>query len=83
MAIVPKQHNAFLEETEVIVQSAQSRTSNDSVLFVEWELMAGYHVVAVSSIVESLFVVLELGSNRIAVALSYSEWPSCFTDTTY
>jgi len=66
MAIVPKQHNAFLEETEVIVQSAQSRTNNDSVLFVEWELMVGYHVVAVSSIVESLFV-LELGSNRTSV----------------
>jgi hypothetical protein len=63
-------------------QSAQSRTGNDSVLFVEWELMVGYHVVALSSIVESLFV-LELGSNRIAVALSYSEWPSCFTDTNY
>ena len=82
MAIVPKQHNLFLEETEVIVQSAQSRTNNDSVLFVEWELMVGYHVVAVSSIVESLFV-LELGGNRIAVSLSYSEWPSCFTDTSY
>jgi hypothetical protein len=82
MAIVPKQHNAFLEETEVIVRSAQSRMNNDSVLFEEWELMVGYHVVSVSSIVESLFV-LELGSNRIAVALSYSEWPSCFTDTSY
>jgi hypothetical protein len=82
MAVVPKQHNALLEETEVIVQSAQSRTYKDSVLFVEWELMVGYHVVAVSSIVDSLFV-LELGSNRIAVALSYSEWPSCFTDTSY
>ena len=82
MAIVPKQHNGFLEDTAVVVQSAQSRTGNDSVLFVEWELMVGYHVVALSSIVESLFV-LELGSNRIAVALSYSEWPSCFTDTNY
>jgi hypothetical protein len=82
MAIVPKQYNAFLVETEVIVQSAQSRTNNDSVLFVEWELMVGYHVVPVSSIGESLFV-LELGSNKIAVALSYSEWPSCFTDTSY
>jgi hypothetical protein len=82
MAIVPRQQNAFLEETEVIVQSAQSRTNKDSVLFVEWELMVGYHTVAVSSIVESLFV-LELGSNRIAVALSYSEWPSCFTNTSY
>jgi hypothetical protein len=82
MAIVPNQYNAFLEETEVIVQSAQSRTNNDSVLFVEWELMEGYHVVPVSSIGQSLFV-LELGGNKIAVALSYSEWPSCFTDTSY
>jgi hypothetical protein len=80
MAIVPNQYNAFLEETEVIVQSAQSRTDSDSVLFVEWELMEGCHVVPVSSIGQSLFV-LELGSNKIAVALSYSEWPSCFTDT--
>jgi hypothetical protein len=83
MAIIPNQHNAFLNETAVIVQSAQAWMGNDSVLFVEWELMVGYHIVAVSSIVESLFV-LELGrSNRIAVALSYSEWPSCFTDTSY
>jgi hypothetical protein len=82
VAIVPKQHNAFLEETAVVVQSAQSRTGSDSVLFVEWNLMVGYHVVSLSSIVESIFV-LELGSNRIAVALSYSEWPSCFTDTDY
>jgi hypothetical protein len=82
MAIVPKQYNAFLEETEVIVQSAQSRTNNDSVLFVEWELMEGYHVVPLSSIGQSLFA-LELGSNKIAVALSYSEWPCCFTDTSY
>jgi hypothetical protein len=82
VAILPKQHNGFLEDTAVVVQSAQAHTGNDSVLFVEWELMVGYHVVALSSIVESLFV-LELGTNRIAVALSYSEWPSCFTDTNY
>ena len=72
----------FVEETEVIVQSAQSQTNNDSVLFVEWELMVGYHVVPITSLGESLFV-LELGNNKIAVALSYSEWPSCFTDTSY
>jgi hypothetical protein len=82
MAIVPKQLNAFMEETAIVVQSAQSRTGNDSVLFVEWELMEDYQIVAPSSIVESLFV-LELNSNKIAVALSYSEWPSCFTDTSY
>jgi hypothetical protein len=82
MAILPKQHNAFLEETAVIVQSAESRTGKDSVLFVEWKLMEEYHIVAPGSIVESLFV-LELESNKIAVALSYTEWPSCFTDTNY
>jgi hypothetical protein len=82
MAIVPKGRNSFLEETGIVVQSAQARTGKDSVLFEEWELMDGYHVVALSSVVESLFV-LELGSKRIAVALPYSEWPSCFTDTSY
>jgi hypothetical protein len=82
MAIVPKQHNAFLEETAIIVCSAQGRTGNDSVLFTEWELCDGYFIVELSSILESIFV-LELGSNRIAVALSYSEWPSCFTSTSY
>jgi hypothetical protein len=72
MAIRPKQQNKFLEETEIIIQSAQARTGNDSVLFIEWELMEGYYVVSLSSIMESLFV-LEIESNRIAVALSYSE----------
>ena len=42
--------------------------------------MVWYHVVSLSRIVESLFV-LELENNKIAVALPYSEWPSCFTDT--
>ena len=75
MAILPQQQNEFLEETEIIVQSAQAHTpGNDSILFVEWELMDGYYVVSPSSIVESLFV-LEIEENRIAVALSYSEWP--------
>jgi hypothetical protein len=82
MAIVPKQQNAFIEETSIVVQRAQARTENDSVLFVEWELMEGYHIVAPNSIVENLFL-LELDSNKIAVALPYSEWPSCFTDTSY
>ena len=82
MAIVPKQHNEFLEETAVVVQSAQAHMGSDLVLFVEWKLIVGYHVVALSSIVESNFV-LELATNRIAVALLYSEWPSCFTDTNY
>ena len=82
MAIVPKQRNPCLEETSIVVCSAQSRTGNGSVLFAEWELCDGYHIVALSRILESMFV-LELGSNRIAVALSCSEWPSCFTDTSY
>jgi hypothetical protein len=82
MAILPKQRNEFLEETEIIVQSAQARTGTDSVLFNEWELMDGYFVVSPSSIVESLLV-LEIEQNRIAVARSYSEWPSCFMNTSY
>jgi hypothetical protein len=82
LAIIPKQHNSFLHETEVIVQCAASKTKKDSVLFEEWTLMDGYYVVSVSAILESLFV-LEIGNNKIAVALSYSEWPSCFTDTSY
>jgi hypothetical protein len=80
LAILPKQHNSFLSETEVIVQCAGSQTKKDSVLFEEWTLMNGYYVVSVSAILESLFV-LELGFNKIAVALPYSKWPSCFTDT--
>jgi hypothetical protein len=82
MAIVPKQKNSFLQETAVVVQSAQKRTGSDSVLFAEWELYDGYRIVEVSRVLESLFV-LEIGSKRIAVALSYSDWPSCFTDTCY
>jgi hypothetical protein len=82
LAIIPKQHNTFLDETVLVVQSAQSRTLNDSVLFTEWLLMDGYHIVPVESVVESLFV-LELGDDKIAVALPYLEWPSHFTDTKY
>ena len=80
LAILPKQHNSFLPETEVIVQCAGTKTKKDSVLFEEWTLLDGYYIVSVSAILESLFV-LELGSNKIAVAFSYSKWPSCFTDT--
>jgi hypothetical protein len=80
LAILPKQHNSFPPETEVIVQCAGSKTKKDSVLFEEWTLMDGYYTVLVSAVLESFFV-LELGSNKIAVALSYSKWPSCFTDT--
>jgi hypothetical protein len=81
LAILPQQHNSFLPETEVIVQCAGSQTKKDSVLFEEWTVMDGYYIVSVTAILESLFV-LELGSNKIAVALSFSKWPSCFTDTT-
>ena len=80
LAILPKERNSFLSETEVIVQCAGTKTKKDSVLFEEWTLMDGYYIVSASAILESLFV-LELGSNKIAVALSYSKWPSCFTDT--
>jgi hypothetical protein len=80
IAILPKQHNSFLGETEVIVQCAGSKTKKDSVLFEEWTLMDEYYTVSVAAILETLFV-LELGSNKVAVALSYSKWPSCFTDT--
>jgi hypothetical protein len=80
LAILPKQQNPFLGETEVIVKCAQSKMKKDSVLFEEWTLMDGYYIVPISAILEKLFV-LELGSNKIAVALSYSKWPSCFTDT--
>jgi hypothetical protein len=80
LAILPKQHNSFLPETEVIVQCAGSKTKKDSVLFEEWTLIDGCYIVSFLDILESLFV-LDLGSNKIAVALSYSKWPSCFTDT--
>jgi hypothetical protein len=71
-----------LEETEIVVQSSLARTGKGSALFEEWELMDGYLVVSLNSIVDSLFV-LELESNKIAVAHSYSDWPSCFTETSY
>jgi hypothetical protein len=80
VAILPKQPNLFVGETEVIVQCAGSKTKKDSVLFEEWTLMDGYYTVSVAAILETLFV-LELGSNEVAVALLYSKWPSCFTDT--
>jgi hypothetical protein len=44
--------------------------------------MDGYLVASPSNIMDSLFV-LELESNKIAVAHSYSDWPSCFTETGY
>jgi hypothetical protein len=55
------------------------RIKKDSVLFEEWTLMDGYYIVPISAILENLFV-LDLGSNKTAVALSYSKWPSYFTD---
>jgi hypothetical protein len=80
VAILPKQHNLFLGETEVIVQCAGSKAKKNSVLFEEWTLMDGYYTVLAAAILETLFV-LELGSNKVAVALSYSQWPTCFTNT--
>jgi hypothetical protein len=82
VAILPKQHNSLsvLGETEVIDQCAGLKTKKDSVLFEEWTLMDGYYTVSVATILETLFV-FKLGSNKVAVALSYSKWPSCFTNT--
>jgi hypothetical protein len=60
----------------------KKQTGSDFILFAEWELCDGYGIVEVSGGLESLFV-LEIGSKRIAVHLSYSDWPSCFTDTCY
>jgi hypothetical protein len=82
LAIIPKQHNSFLDETVLVVQSAQSRTRTDSVLFKEWLLMDGYHIVPVGSVVDDLLV-LELGDKKVAVALPYSKWPLQFTDMRY
>ena len=64
MAIIPKQQNSFLDETVLVIQSAQSQTGTDSVLFKEWLLMDGYHLVPVGSVVDSLFV-LELGDKKL------------------
>jgi hypothetical protein len=72
VAILPKQHNSFLGETEVIVQCAGSKTKKDSVIFEEWTLMDGYYIASIAAILETLFV-LELGSNKVAVALSHSK----------
>jgi hypothetical protein len=56
VAILPKQHNSFLGETEVIVQCAGSKTKKDSVLFEERTLMDGYYTVLVAFFLETLFV---------------------------
>jgi hypothetical protein len=64
VAILPKQHNSFLGETEVIVPCAGSETKKDSVLFEEWTLTDGYYTVLVAAILETLFV-LELGSKML------------------
>jgi hypothetical protein len=64
VAILPKQLNSFLGETEVIFRCAGSKTKKDSVLLEEWTLMDGDYTVLVAAILETLFV-LELGSNKI------------------
>ena len=51
-------------------------------LFTEWLLMDGYHIVTVESVIETLFA-LELGNDKIVVALPYLEWSSHFTDSKY
>jgi hypothetical protein len=80
LAILPHERNPFLSETELIVKCAGSKTKKDSALFQEWTLVDGYFSVSVTALLKSIFV-LEMPENKIAVALSYSEWPSCFTDT--
>jgi hypothetical protein len=70
----------ILSETEFIVKCAGSKTKKDSALFQEWTLVDGYFTVSVTAILKSIFV-LEMPENKIAVALSYSDWPSCFTET--
>jgi hypothetical protein len=83
VAIVPFQVNDFLEETELVVQCALDRApEKDSVLFKEWTLSDSYECVPTSS-VDSLAFVLNIGNNKISVAIPYSEWPQEFTDTSY
>jgi hypothetical protein len=81
LAIVPKQFNSFLDETNILVKSALVRTRKDSALFTEWKLMDDYLFVPIDSLEQSAFV-LVLSDDKIAVALQYSEWASKFTDTT-
>lgn len=80
-AVVPMEKNNFLQETEIVIHCADSRTQNDSVLFTEWKLMDGFFRVPVQSVESQVFVV-ELDKNKIAACRPYSEWPSEFTDTT-
>jgi hypothetical protein len=80
LAVLPQQKNSFLRETELIVKCAGSKTKKGSVLFEEWTLVDGYFSVSVTAILKSIFV-LEMPGNKIAVACSYSEWPSFFTET--
>ena len=82
LAIVPKEKNDFLEETEIVVWCAEKRTDKDSVLFTKWQLMDGYFRVGIESIVSSVFV-LDLGRGKIAACLPYPKWASEFTDTSY
>jgi hypothetical protein len=79
LAILPHERNPFLSETELIVKCAGSKTKKDSALFEEWTLVDGHFSVSVTALLKSIFV-LEMQDKKIAVALSYSEWPSCFTD---
>ena len=76
---MPHEQNPFLSETELIVKCAGSKTKKDSALFEEWTLVDGHFSVLVTALLKSVFV-LEMQDNKIAVALSYSDWPSCFTD---
>ena len=83
LAIIPQQHNEFLEETELIVLPAlKPSRGGDSVLFKEWIMAKNYVNINVSSVLSSPFV-LEIGKGKVSVAVPYAEWPSQFTDTSY
>ncbi|MCK7490861.1 MAG: hypothetical protein MZW92_03015 [Comamonadaceae bacterium] len=83
LAIIPQQHNDFLEETELIVLPAlKPSPGGDSVLFKEWIMAKDYQHINVSSVHSSPFV-LEIGKGKVSVAVPYAEWPSQFTDTSY
>ena len=75
LAIIPQQHNEFLEETELIVLPAlKPSRGGDSVLFKEWIMAKNYVNINVSSVLSSPFV-LEIGKCKVSVAVPYAEWP--------
>jgi hypothetical protein len=81
--VIPSQLNDGMDETDILVQSALKRSpEKDSVLFKEWEMGEGYNIIPTDSVHSHAFV-LEIGDNKISVAVPYSDWPREFTDTSY